>query len=319
MTHFVEQYRPKILNEIIGQSHITDRLKEFVKAAKKGDDTLPHLMFAGKAGTGKTSTAIALANEIYGEDNENFLELNASDERGIETIRKRVKDFATTVPIGARFNLILLDEADYLTPEAQSALRRIMEKYSNGCRFILSCNAPNRIIEPIQDRCVVFRFKPMNVTDGEKFVMKMANMLSIDITPSASRLIALKSKGSMRSALNVLNAISLVPLEITDELVNELCGFVDKDFALKLFKDAIAGNLDKVDEALITQFYQKGFTVDELLDTLLDVISESSLTGAQKSVLMAKLSDVDYYIQFGCDELRQLRYYFRWLHSQQKR
>ena len=152
---WTEKYRPKKLKEIIGQKPITDRLQKFLV-----ERDLPHLLFAGPAGTGKTTAIIAFANELFGDNFQgNFLELNASDQRGIDVIRNRVKSFARTRPLGdVPFKIISLDEADSLTRDAQHALRRTMERYVTSCRFCLICNYSSRIIDPIQSRCAVFRF-----------------------------------------------------------------------------------------------------------------------------------------------------------------
>ena len=154
---WIEKYRPQSLDTVVGHDAITERLRRYV-----AEEDLPHLLFAGPAGTGKTSTSTAIAREIYGEDwRENFLELNASDERGIDVVRDRIKSFARAAFGGADHRIIFLDEADALTDDAQSALRRTMEQFSDNTRFILSCNYSSQIIDPIQSRCAVFRFSPL--------------------------------------------------------------------------------------------------------------------------------------------------------------
>src|SRR3972149_5263873 len=155
---WVEKYRPKNLNEIVDLRDIVDSLKAFMRKPK----TMPHLLLAGIPGTGKTTVALCIARELFGQNWKSFtLELNASDERGIDTVRERIKDFSRYSRTGfgnIPFALIILDECDQMTGPAQTALRRIMEIGSRTSRFILICNQSSKIIEPIQSRCAIFRF-----------------------------------------------------------------------------------------------------------------------------------------------------------------
>ena len=153
---WTEKYRPKKFGEIVGQEEIIKRVKSLTNSMN-----IPHLLFAGPAGTGKSTLALITVRELFGESwRENYLELNASDERGIDVVRQKVKDFARTKAMGnVPFKVIFLDEADALTREAQQALRRTMENFTSTCRFILSCNYSSKIIDPIQSRCVMFRFQ----------------------------------------------------------------------------------------------------------------------------------------------------------------
>src|SRR3989338_2789228 len=171
-TIWTEKYRPKDFQEIKGQKEIVKRIKAFVELKN-----MPHLLFAGPAGVGKSTLALVIARIFFRDAwHQNFLELNASDERGIDIIRIKVKDFARTKAIGeVPFKIIYLDECDALTREAQQALRRTMENYTQTCRFILGCNYSSKIIDPIQSRCAVFRFKPINKEHLLKIIDQIAH------------------------------------------------------------------------------------------------------------------------------------------------
>ena len=168
---WTEKYRPQDFSDIKGQAQIVEKVKAFVD-----QKNMPHLLFAGLAGTGKTSLALVIAKKLFGPGyRTNLLELNASDERGIDIIRNKVKDFARTRAIGdVPFKIIYLDESDALTKEAQQALRRTMENYTQTTRFILSCNYSSKIIDPIQSRCAVFRFRPLEKDDVKNIIEKIA-------------------------------------------------------------------------------------------------------------------------------------------------
>src|SRR5512136_2909571 len=198
---WVEKYRPKKLSDVIGQKSIVERLSDYVKTR-----SMPHMLFAGPAGSGKTTCAIALARELYGDGWRNSLiELNASDERGIDIVRGKIKDFARAASIvGADFKIIFLDEADALTSDAQAALRRTMEKFTQTCRFILSCNYSSKIIEPIQSRCAVFRFRPLKAEDVKKYLGDIAQAEKVKLTEDGLEALVYIASGDMRKAINAL-------------------------------------------------------------------------------------------------------------------
>ena len=215
---WVERHRPRTVGDIKGQGNVVKRLASYASMAD-----FPHLLFAGPPGTGKTTAAMALTRDVFGEDfRQNLLEMNASDERKLESIRTKVKQFARTAPYGdAKFKIIFLDEADALTHDAQGALRRIMEQYAETCRFILSCNYSSKIIEPIQSRCAVFRFRPLadaEVLDQVKHVAKSEKVKLDDETAEALVRI---SQGDLRKAITALQVAAALDKKISRSLIYE--------------------------------------------------------------------------------------------------
>ncbi len=220
---WVEKYRPKSLDEVVGQEEIVERLKAYAKTGN-----LPHLLFAGPAGTGKTTSAIALARDMFGENwRQNYYELNSSDERGIETVRTKVKEIARIAPFGgSNFKIIFLDEADNLTADAQAALRRTMETYSKTSRFILSANYSSRLIEPIQSRTAVFRFRPLKPDAIAEYIGRIAKSEKLKITDDGMEALAYVAEGDMRRAVNALQVAASLGSTVDAEVLYKVSSTV---------------------------------------------------------------------------------------------
>ncbi|MHA1450407.1 MAG: replication factor C small subunit, partial [Candidatus Hodarchaeales archaeon] len=222
-----EKYRPQTLDDVVGQEAIVSRLKAFIEAGEE----LPHFLFAGPAGVGKTSAAIAFAKDVFKENfRTSFLELNASDERGIDVVRKTIKNYASLLPVpGTDFRMICLDEADNMTSDAQQAMRRTMERYKKA-RFILICNYSSKIIEPIQSRCVVFRFSPLLKKRVIAQLEEISSQENIEIEKEALDLIHETSGGDMRRALNLLQVSSALSKTITVKTVLDVTGSIEPKY-----------------------------------------------------------------------------------------
>ncbi len=299
---WVEKYRPKNLDEIVNQKGVVERLKGFVK---KG--SLPHLLFSGPPGTGKTSAILALANEIYGPElaQYNVLELNASDDRGIKTVREDIKEFARTAPVGgASFKIIILDEADNLTADAQQALRRTMERYVKTSRFALLCNYPSKIIEPIQSRCAIFRFSPLSKEDVVKKLKQICKAENVNAPDDVLEEIYAIAEGDLRKAINLLQAVSATGREkITKEIVYEIAGLLQPEEIREIIYLSVRGELKKARGKLFSLMIDKGISGTDIVKQMSsEVLQFEDITEQKKVKIMDAIAETDYRLAEGASE-----------------
>ncbi|MCQ2055943.1 MAG: replication factor C small subunit [archaeon] len=300
---WTEKYRPKNLDEVVGQKQIIERLKTYV-AAKN----MPHLLLAGSPGTGKTTCSLAIAREMFGDDWQgNFIELNASDERGIDVVRGKIKEFAKVAPLGnAEFKIIFMDEADSLTSDAQAALRRTMEKFSKICRFIFSCNYSSKIIDPIQSRCVIFRFKPLLDEDIRTFLKNIVKNEGTSIDDDALEALTYIAKGDMRRAVNSLQVAASLNSGIDVDTVYQTSGMANPDEIKKMLEIALSGDFigarNKLNEVMI-EFGLSGLDIIRQIHTS---FFELSIDIRDKVKFMDKTGEIEFRIVEGSNEKIQL-------------
>jgi len=303
---WVEKYRPRSLADMVGQETIVPLLRAY--AAKR---SLPHLMFAGPPGTGKTTAALALARDLYGEGwRDNFLELNASDERGIETVRTTIKGYARTSPIGGSgFKLLFLDEADNLTAEAQASLRRLMERYSGACRFILSCNYSSRIIEPIQSRCAIFRFRPYPPERIRELLERVARAEKKSVDAEAFQAIVEASAGDLRRATNLLQLAATFADPVTKATVEASATVPLRAEIEGVLRLAIGGDFFGARERLFAIFAERGASGEDVLKAIhsyLPDLPDTLLPVREKVRLVEYLGEVDFRLAQGASDRIQI-------------
>ncbi|MCQ4343842.1 MAG: replication factor C small subunit [Sulfolobales archaeon] len=301
---WVEKYRPKSLDDIVNQKEIVERLKKFV-----AERNMPHLLFAGPPGTGKTTAALALVHDLYGDNyKQYFLELNASDERGIDVIRNKVKEFARTVPPGdVPFKVVLLDEADNMTADAQQALRRTMELYTQTTRFILACNYLSKIIEPIQSRTALIRFYPLKKEDVVNRLAYIAKNEGVEYDEKALETIYDITQGDMRKSINILQAASAYG-KVTVEAVYRVLGLAQPKEVREMINLALSGKFNEARAKLRELLVNYGLSGEDIVKQVHREITGGGLQIPEElRVLLADyIGEVEFRIMEGADDEIQL-------------
>lgn len=300
---WIEKYRPKEFNDLKGQSKIVKRIEAFIK-----QQNMPHLLFAGPSGVGKTTMALLIANKLF-KDNwkSNFLELNASDDRGIDVIRNQVKDFARTKAIGnVPFKIIYLDESDSLTKEAQQALRRTMENFSNSCRFILSCNYSSKIIDPLQSRCSVFRFKPLEKEDIKSIIEIVCKEEGLKISKDAIDSLYDISEGDCRKLENILQSCAVISKNIDNKTIYDIVSQARPNEIKEVLIIALNKDFVKARNKLLDTMLRYGLSGLDIVKQIQKEIWNLDISQTQKVELVDKCGEIEFRMVEGSDEFIQL-------------
>ncbi len=308
---WAEKYRPKSLDEIVNQEEIVKRLKKFVE-----EKNMPHLLFVGPPGTGKTTAAHALAHDLYGDNYRQYmLELNASDERGIDTIRTKVKEFARSrTPPNVPFKIVLLDEADNMTADAQQALRRLMEMYTASTRFILIANFPSKIIEPIQSRCAIFRFTPLKKEDVIARLKWICEQEGCKYTIEGLETIYEVSEGDMRRAINILQAAAAIGT-VTPEVVYKVVGLAHPREIREVITLALNGDFLRARDKLRVLMINYGLSGTDVVKQIHKEIfsSEIKIPEDVRVMIADYTGEIQYRLVQGADDEIQLNAFLAWL------
>ena len=305
---WVEKYRPKNLNEIVDLQDIVDSLKAFMRNPK----TMPHLLLAGIPGTGKTTVALCIARELFGDKWRTFtLELNASDERGIDTVRERIKDFSrySRAAFGnVPFALIILDESDQMTGPAQTALRRIMETSSRTSRFILICNYSSKIIEPIQSRCAIFRFSKLDKKAMVAHLESIAKKENVTLSPEAAEMIVDYSEGDLRHAINALQTAAVYRDGVVDEkTVLQVVGEASPKQVQMMLNKALNGDFVEARKIMYDLIGSYGFSGSEIIRQMQrELFKLSYVSPEEKAELTDIIGEYDYRLTQGANSDIQL-------------
>jgi replication factor C subunit 2/4 len=318
-TPWIEKYRPRKLSEIVSQEEPISILNNTLKTGE-----LPHLLLHGPPGTGKTSSILALCNELFGpiRVNERVIELNASDDRGINVVRGKIINFAK-IAIGTKdpkylcpdYKIIILDEADAMTKEAQAALRKVMEENSNITRFCIICNYINQIIEPINSRCVKIRFKPIDKTNLINKLKSIRKHENIQINNLALESIGDISNGDLRKSILMLqnikyikkNNIKNISSEINKDDVYDICKYISNEIMIKYINN-IKSNNNIINVINITkEIINNGYVFNSIMIKISNyIIKNKDINDNQKAKVLFEISFIEKNINDGADEFIQL-------------
>ncbi|KAL9713528.1 Subunit of heteropentameric Replication factor C (RF-C) [Leucoagaricus gongylophorus] len=300
---WVEKYRPVTLDDVVSHKDITSTIERFIEKNR-----LPHLLFYGPPGTGKTSTILAVARQIYGVDyKKQILELNASDDRGIDVVREQIKQFAETRTLFSKgFKLIILDEADMMTQAAQAALRRVIEQYTKNVRFCIICNYVNKIAPAIQSRCTRFRFSPLPIPEVQKRVDSVVEAEKASLTADGKSALLKLSRGDMRRALNVLQACHAAYDIIGETEIYNCTGNPHPSDIETIVNSMLSDEFTASYQMISRMKTERGMALQDLLTGAYDYIDTLELKPHARIYLLDHLALTEHRLSTGGDERIQL-------------
>ncbi|XP_077456948.1 replication factor C subunit 5 [Stigmatopora argus] len=301
---WVEKYRPQKLDDLISHKDILSTIQKFIS-----EDRLPHLLFYGPPGTGKTSTILACAKQLYKnkEFNSMVLELNASDDRGIDVVRGPILSFASTRTIFKKgFKLVILDEADSMTQDAQNALRRVMEKYTENTRFCMICNYLSKIIPALQSRCTRFRFGPLTPDQMIPRLQHVIQEEGVDITPDGMKAIVTLSSGDMRRSLNILQTTSMAHSQVTEDTVYTCTGHPLRSDIANILDWSLNKDFTTAYKEILALKTLKGLALQDILTEVHLLIHRVDFPSSVRIGLLIKLADIEHRLASGTNEKIQL-------------
>ncbi|OAX37947.1 P-loop containing nucleoside triphosphate hydrolase protein [Rhizopogon vinicolor AM-OR11-026] len=300
---WVEKYRPVTLDDVVSHKDITTTIVKFIEKNR-----LPHLLFYGPPGTGKTSTILAVARRIYGaEYKKQILELNASDDRGIDVVREQIKQFAETRTLFAKgFKLIILDEADMMTQQAQAALRRVIEQYTKNVRFCIICNYVNKIAPAIQSRCTRFRFSPLPIVEVEKRVNDVVAAENVNLTEDGKKALLKLSKGDMRRALNVLQACHAAYTSIGETEIYNCTGNPHPSDIETIVNSMLSDEFTTSYQMISAMKTERGLALQDLISGTYEYVETIEFKPQARVYLLDFLSTTEHRLSAGGSEKMQL-------------
>jgi len=299
---WTEKYRPKEFSDVLGNDMIVKRVEDLVNSKN-----IPHLMFAGPAGTGKSSLSLIIVRKLFDDYwRQNYLELNASDERGIDVIREKVKNFARIKSFSGSFKIIFLDEADALTRDAQHALRRTMENYTKTCRFIISCNYLNKIIDPIQSRCSVFRFNLIPKEKIKSLIMKIAKNEKLSIDDNAIDALYESSNGDCRRIVNILQSSSGTSKKIDEKAIYGMLSNARPGEIKQIIEDSLSGKFSSSRSKLLDVMLNQSLNGIDIIKSMQREVWNIDADDNTKLRMIEKLGEAEFRIVEGSDEFIQL-------------